>query len=98
MSERRGGPFDLFTVNDAKFYQRSLLVEDGLMGACAKTRGVTPNTWMKTCAHFPGPAVPARLHNQARASLDIRGALPLPLSLTLPPTLSLTCTSEIESR
>eukprot|EP01045_Picozoa_sp_COSAG04_P056909 COSAG04_NODE_26836_length_290_cov_0.806283_1_plen_37_part_10 len=37
MSERRGGPFDLFTVNDAKFYQRSLLVEDGLMGACAKT-------------------------------------------------------------
>ena len=56
MSERRGGPFDLFTVNDAKFYQRSLLVEDGLMGACAKTRGVTPNTWMKTCA----PAVPAR--------------------------------------
>ena len=60
MSERRGGPFDLFTVNDAKFYQRSLLVEDGLMGACAKTRGVTPNTWMKPCAHFPGPAVPAR--------------------------------------
>ena len=55
MSERRCGPFDLFTVNDAKFYQRSLLVEDGLMGACAKTRGVTPNTWMKTCA----PAVPA---------------------------------------
>ena len=55
MSERRGGPFDLFTVNDAKFYQRSLLVEDGLMGACAKTRGVTPNTWMKTCAPSPGP-------------------------------------------
>ena len=66
MSERRGGPFDLFTVNDAKFYQRSLLVEDGLMGACAKTRGVTPNTWMKTCAHFPGPAVPARQPVSAR--------------------------------
>ena len=49
MSEARGGPVDLFSVTGGRFFQRSMAVESGFIGAAnQKHATVTPNTWMNT--------------------------------------------------
>lgn len=49
MSEARGGPVDLFSVNGGRMFQRSMAVESGFLGAANQTRPcVTPSTWMNT--------------------------------------------------
>jgi hypothetical protein len=59
MSERRGGPVDLFAVEGQRSFQRSMMVEGGFMGAASQKRScVTPNTWMNTCAKPRSPRPP----------------------------------------
>ena len=49
MSERRGGPVDLYSVGGQRDFERALMVEAGFLGGSAQRRGVTPKTWMNTC-------------------------------------------------